>query len=315
MKCYILILALLTALPARAGAAASPVTLVIKDDVPKFERFYRDASRPGVGEAQRWRLWQKEYGLAAVPPTVEGMQLARKQLDAAWPYYKALVPQLPALRSRAIASAQMAVERIGEQLDPQGRPVTVKLVLYAGQFDGNAFSVPAMQGNPPTTLMPVETPDVRLLIAHELSHAVHFALAGVRNSFGAPVGETIFLEGLAMRTAAQVVPGLPERTYTEMPDDHGWLDRCYATKGAVLEGVQKYLDVSGPAAGSRFTFGNGTTGMRREAYCAGWVIFGVLLSHGHTLAQLATVPESQMTDVIRQGMKDALARAGRRTGN
>lgn len=306
MKHCILALALLMAWAFPAATPASTdgpaVKLQIQNDVPKFERFYRDASKPGVTEAQRWELWRKEYGIAAVPPTPEGDALARKQLDAVWPRYATLMPRLAALSAKAIADARSVTARIGNVLDPEGRPVTIALRLYVGQFDGNAFSMPAMQGRPPTTLMPVETSEMRLLLAHELSHDVNFSLAGVHNSFGAPLGELVFWEGLAMRSASRVVPGLPSKAYTELPEDHGWLDRCYANKTAVLEGISQYVDASGPSVGSRFTFGNGTTGMRREAYCAGWIIFGKLLAQGHSLSQLAAIPEKQMIGTVRKAI-------------
>jgi hypothetical protein len=306
MRIFAFILALIAAMPAAPAQQRSAVTLHVKNDVPKFERFYRDASKPGVTEAKRWALWQQEYGIAAVPPTPEGQKLARKQLDAAWPRYKALLPQLPALTSRAIASANVAVRRISQQLDPQATPATIVLLVYVGQFDNNAFSVPAMNGAPPETLMPVETPNIELLLAHELSHDVNFALAGVKNSFGAPLGETIFLEGLAMRSASRVFPGQPDSAYTEMPGDHGWLANCLRQKTAVLRGVSTYLHRSGPEIGARFTFGDGTTGMHREAYCAGWIIFGTLLEHGQTLAHLATIPEDRMIETVRRGIEASM---------
>jgi hypothetical protein len=303
MKLFLLALALCVALSPSANASPAAVTLRIKNDIPKFERFYRDASKPGVTEEQRWKLWQREYGIAAVPPTPQGEKLARAQLDAAWPRYGALVPRLPELTAQAAADARSAAQRIGGLLDPSARPVTIALVLYVGQFDDNAFSIPAMSGQPPTSLMPVEAIGVRLLLAHELSHDVNFALAHVRNSFGAPLGETVFLEGLAMRSASRVFPGLPDSAYTEMTGDRGWLARCYAKRDAVLHGMLPYLDASGASVATRFTFGNGTTGMHREAYCAGWILVGSLLAHGHTLAQLATIPESAMTGVVRNAIK------------
>lgn len=306
MKLLFLAVALCLVSPSVAYASPPAVTLRIKNDIPKFERFYREASKPGITEEQRWKLWQKDYGMAAVPPTPEGEKLARKQLDAAWPRYAALIPHLPQLTAQAVTAARIAAQRIGAQLDPNGKPVSIALVLYVGQFDNNAFSIPAMNGQPPTTLMPVESKNVRLLLAHELSHDVHFALANVRNSFGAPLGETIFLEGLAMRMASRVFPGLPDTAYTEMAGDRGWLARCYAKRDAVLEGILPHLDESGASVAMRFTFGNGTTGMRREAYCAAWIVFGSLISHGHTLAQLASVPEPAMAGIVRNAIKGQL---------
>lgn len=302
---FLLALAILFAVPQPLFAAPGHVTLEVKDYSGKFERFYRDASRPGTTEAQRWALWEKEYGIAAVPPTPAGEALARKQLDAVWPRYKALFPRLGKLRATAAAEAKIAALRIAGQLVPPGKSVTIGVVFCVGQFDDNAFSVPAMSGRPPETLMPIESRNMQLLLAHELSHDVNFALANVKNSFGAPLGETIFVEGLAMRSASRAFPGHADTAFTELPTDHGWLQKCLLEKNAVLLGARAHLNESGPAVATRFTFGTGTTGMHREAYCAAWIVFGTLLHRGLTLSQLAVVPEDRMVGLVREGIEDS----------
>lgn len=49
--------------------------ITIRNLVPSFLAFYRLAS--AAPPEQRWPLWQKHYGFAAVPPGEEGARLAQ----------------------------------------------------------------------------------------------------------------------------------------------------------------------------------------------------------------------------------------------
>lgn len=288
-----------------AGAAAAPDaahTLDIANRVTKFEKFYADAK--SLDEAARWALWKKEYGIAAVPPTPEGEALARQQLDAAWPRYAALMPRLPALEKKAEETARTLFAGVNALYATAGVPIHTRVVFFVGQFDGNEYTVPPMDGQPATVVMPVENPALSVQLAHEMSHSVHFQLADVKNSFGAPVGETIFLEGLAMHANKALVPGLPDTAYTELTNEPGWLARCTAHKTAVMKGILPYLDKSGPDVATKFTFGKGTTGMDRELYCAGWFAVGKMLAAGKTFPELARIPESKMIATVRTAMTD-----------
>ena len=176
-------------------------------------------------------------------PTATGWQ--RQLLDAAWDRYPALVPKLAALEQAAEDEGRASFDRINELLETGDAPIHSRLILYVGQFDNNAFTMPSMDGKPVTVLMPVENAILKIALAHELTHSVHIQLAHVQNSFGAPVGETMFLEGLAMRTSQAAVPGLPETAYTQIdPNDH-WLATCYAKQDAVLKDIVPDLDKSG----------------------------------------------------------------------
>ena len=277
--------------------------LVIDNRVDRFEAFYAHATLRPIDSASRFSLWQKEDGLAAVPPGAAGDAMARRLVDAAWNKYPALMPRLPTLNAEAERTARDLFARDNELLETGKDEIRARLVLYVGQFDDNAYTMPAMNDKPPTVLMPVESPILKLLLAHELTHAIHLQLAGIRNSFGAPVGETMFREGLAMHTAQRAVPGLPDAAYTEMPDEKGWFAGCSARKGAVLNGIRRDLDKSGSEIAMKYTFGRGNTGMSREAYCAAWFAVGKLLDRGDTLAGLARVPEDKMVATIRAAME------------
>jgi Predicted Zn-dependent protease (DUF2268) len=285
-----------------AKAGSHEHVLVIDNWVDRFEVFYAHATSGPMDSNSRFSLWQKEDGLAAVPPGAAGDAMARHLVDAAWDKYPALIPRLPTLNAEAERTARNLFTRNNELLETGTDKIRARLVLYVGQFDDNAYTMPAMNNKPPTVLMPVESPILRLLLAHELTHAIHLQLADIKNSFGAPVGETIFMEGLAMHTAQRAVPGLPDAAYTEMSDDKEWFARCSAHRDVVLKGIYGDLEKSGTDIAMKYTFGRGNTGMSREAYCAAWFAVGKLLNSGKTLAELARVPEGKMVATIRAAM-------------
>jgi Predicted Zn-dependent protease (DUF2268) len=272
----------------------------IDDRVPAFVRFYTHATAVPRDSTARWLLWRSEYGIAAVPPGPEGDAMARTLLESAWPRYPPLIVSLPLLESQAKSTAEDVFAKTNTLYATGAAPIRTKLVLYVGQFDNNAYTIPSMSGNPVTVMMPVEAEHVQLLLAHEIAHSISMQLAPIRNSFGGPVGETVFLEGLAMRTAQKTVPGLPDTAYTQMADDTDWLSRCLQSKRVVLAGIELDFDKADRASAVKYTFGAGNTGLRREAYCAGWILVGRLLETGWTLPELARIPEDKILTTIRQ---------------
>ena len=188
-------------------ALATPAhTLEIVDKVPAFEQFYKKATAHPLSPDARWDMWQKDYGIAAVPPGPDGQKMARKLLDGAWDKYPALLPALAVLNKTAHSFAKDDFEKVNALLKTQGTPIKTKLVLYVGQFDDNAYTVPLMGTRAATVVVPVENPDLRVTLAHELTHSVHMQLAHVKNSFGGPLGETVFLEGVAMHASKKLCP-------------------------------------------------------------------------------------------------------------
>jgi hypothetical protein len=277
-------------------------SLEIVDRVARFKAFYGEAAATPLDEGARWALWKKEYGIAAVPPGPDGDKMARQLLDSAWAKYPALMPKIPALQKEAEADAYEAFDKINVLFETKSTQIHSRLVLYVGQFDDNAYTAPPMDGHVATVMMPIETAQLRLALAHELTHSVNIQLAHVRNGFGAPIGETMFLEGLAMRSAQRVFPGSPETAYTEMAGDKGWLAECYRRQDAVLAGILPDLDKSGSQIAMKYTFGQGNNSMHREAYCAAWIAMGKLLNARRTFPELARIPESRMAGTIKDAM-------------
>jgi len=284
--------------------------LRVENFAPKFLRFYTGAVSPSITEAQRWELWRKEYGIAAVPPTPEGRALARRQLDKVWDRYGKLLPAVAGREKSAERDANEMLPRVKALLGARGLSTPVNLVLFVGQFDGNEFTVPPRHpGDAPTVVMPIETHDIRYALTQELVHAVQIDIGGLRNGFNAPLGETVLTVGLAMRGTERILPGAPKSLYTWRRAP--WLTRCIRKSGAILRGILPYISKADPDTTTRFTYGTGTTGLESEAYCAGWILVGNLLEHGYTFPQLAKIPEADMTAVVDTNLSGMLGRAGR----
>src|SRR5439155_25554384 len=79
--------------PANATAPSSGGVTVV-DLTPRFLAFYDSATAQHAEADQRWALWKRLYGVAAVLPTPFGQELARRLLDSAWARYPAALPTI-----------------------------------------------------------------------------------------------------------------------------------------------------------------------------------------------------------------------------
>lgn len=296
-----LAMGLLLLAPMLHAAGRGGGELHVQDLTPKFLAFYAAASAPPVTEAQRWALWRKDYGIAAVPPTPQGLALARKQLDAVWARYGKLLPTIGHREHAAERDATEMLPRVKALLGASGQKTPVGLVLFVGQFDGNEFTVPPRApGDGPTVVMPIETPNIRYALTQELIHAVQIDVDGLRNGFNAPLGETVLTVGLAMRGTERILPGASISLYTWRSAQ--WLRRCRKDSGPILRGIRPFLTKADPDTTTRFTYGTGSTGLQSEAYCAGWILVGDLLDEGYTLPALAKMPESEMPGFVSSAL-------------
>jgi hypothetical protein len=154
---------------ADASAALPPLNLTIKDLTPKFLTFYNEATKDKASPDKRWDLWKKDYDFAAVPPTPEGEEIAKKLLNDAWPRYPAVLDRIREGVAGLTPDPHAATRSIAELLRPE-TPVNVTLLEYVGGFEENAFT--AAQGGKIMTAIPIEgDPNRRvLLMTHELTH-------------------------------------------------------------------------------------------------------------------------------------------------
>lgn len=292
-----------------ARAETPKVTLHVENIVPRFMKFYRTAKSGHLDPAQRWTLWQKDDGIAAVPPTPLGKHLAHKRLNKAWSKYQASITQYPGNAVRDEALARTILPEVARLLKAGRHPITVDLVLFVGEYSGNAFTVPGSHGHPATIYVPVEMPArwTRITLAHEFTHAVHAEIDDLKHMYVEPLGETVLKEGLAMHSSRHIVPGNPARAYTPaMSYGASWQKTCIRNQRTIFEGMLPYLGKSNMKVTEKFTFGKGTTGLHDEVYCAGWIIVGKLLHDGYTYASLARIPESRMPSFVAQAIRRTL---------
>ncbi|TFE01527.1 DUF2268 domain-containing putative Zn-dependent protease [Jeotgalibacillus salarius] len=266
--------------------------------VPKFLRFYEEASKTGIDADVRWRLWQEHYNFAAVPPGEEGQKMARELLDQAFSKYAEHVQDLKDWNPET-SKLERTLKAIKEIMGYH-QPVNLTVIYFVGGFEKNPFVAPYGEGV--AVCLPVEGGESDIFLAHELTHIVHAQTAGLTPSWERTIGSTVMQEGLATRISEYYVPGEPEGKYIEHQD--GWLEACRERHSDILNGIIPFLDDQSADTVSRFIFGTGTTGLRREAYYAGWDIVGKLLEHGVTFEELAHIAEEKIPVYIKCVISD-----------
>ena len=282
------------------SADAQQIELQINDLTPKFEAFYAQASKPDVTEAQRWDLWNKMYGFAAVPPTPKGEQMARSMLDQAWPRFAAAMPVIREGANAIQPPPRQSLKDVARLLGADV-PIRARLVVAVGDFEGNAFTSPGKDGVP-TVSVEVEDPNAGTLALHEFTHVVEAEQAGLSLEWKRSIAHTIFAEGLAMRTVQALRPGKPDASYVGEMSPH-WFARCTSARQKILADLEPHLASSDPDLVMKYTMGNGGLGLEREAYYAGWLVIGDLLQHGWSFPRLARVPDAQMPAIVRDSIQ------------
>ncbi len=297
------VLALLIRTDATA-ADESPITLEVRDITPKFLEFYEAAQKENAPPDRRWELWKQMYDFAAVPPTDEGNKIAREMLDKAWPRYASALDVIRGGAARLTPDPHQAVRSIAELLNAD-KPATVRLRVYVGAFDNNAFTM--AQGGKITTSIPIEMePEPRALImTHELAHAVHIAMGTFSGGWIRSVGATVGSEGLALHVGRKLFPAETDERIVE--HTAGWLKGANEKRREILQGILPALESDKSEDVMRFTMGNGTTGREREAYYVGWLVVGEWLRSGMTLADVARIPENKMPQRVRRTIEQLLA--------
>jgi hypothetical protein len=269
--------------------------VTVTDLSPRFLAFYDSARAPKLDASERWMMWKRLYGFAAVPPTPFGDSLARRLLDSAWTRYPAALPQIRKGVASFGVDPDVQLQRVISLLGC-GQTTRVRLVAFVGGFEDNAFAYSTK--GVPTVAIPIEAGDPLGSMIPEFTHAVHRSsgCADFKSGYGQSLGELVVSEGVAMRVVQALVPGRPEYTYVAHTQE--WLDTALTRRNAILNGIRDHAADVGADAVQRFTFGEGTTGLSREAYYAGWEIVGQLLQSGMSFHDIATTPPVRFPALI-----------------
>ena len=282
-----------------AASRAPELSLQVVDLTPRFLLFYEAASKPGVDENERWRLWHDMYGFAAVPPTPEGQKMARSLLDDAWPRFASALGLIKKGAAAIHPAPLETLQQVASLLNASV-PVRARLTVAVGDFEGNAFTAPGKDGIP-TVSVEVEDPDAGLKLAHEFTHVVEAEQAGLSLEWKRSIAHTIFVEGLAMRAVQALRPGKSDSQYVGETSPN-WFARCILVRHEILKDVRPHLASSESDAVMRYTMGKGGAGLEREAYFAGWLVIGDLIRSGWTFPKLARVTDAQMVGLVDASM-------------
>ncbi len=292
-----------------AAGPAPQNTIAIKDITPKFLTFYRAASAAPMSPDERFALWKKDDGFAAVPPTPDGDKIARRLLDAAWPKYPAVTGRIEEGAAGLQPSPRETLDKVASLLKPD-RPIHLTLIVYVGAFEGNAFTMG--RNGEPTVAVPVEQTAAERgpVMTHEFVHAVQIGMGTMSGGWVRSIGETVLAEGLAMRATQHLYPDLPTASFVEMPSEPGWLARADRERTRILGDVRSVVASSNSDDVFRFTMGTGPAGFDREAYYAGWTVVGYWLAHGMSYADIARIPEADAPARVGAALDALIAEQG-----
>lgn len=268
--------------------------LEIIDLVPNFIKFFTLANRENVNEAERWYLWKEHYNFAALPPGFD--EQARDQLNKVWSLYKSNIEQIRSWKHNPI-QLKGYLSKIQKLLGCE-EDIQFIIVFFIGAFDNNAFVTPYDQDKSALCL-PIENKLSDITIVHELTHIVHAKTAFLEMKWERPLAELIQQEGLALHASKYLVPGENDEAYIEMREDQGWLRSCHEHRTEIISGIKPYLFDSEANTLNRFTFGEGSAGLRREAYYAGWELVASALRRGVSFKELASINANSIPDFVK----------------
>lgn len=269
--------------------------LEIIDLVPNFIKFFDLANHDNITEKERWYLWKEHYNFAALPPGF-GEQ-ARNQLNKVWSLYKSNIEQIRSWKPNQIQFKEY-LSKIQKLLGYEEN-VQLIIVFFIGAFDNNAFVAPYNQDKSALCL-PIENKLSDITLVHELTHIVHAKTASINLNWKRPLAELILEEGLALHMSKYLVPGENDEAYIETREEQGWLNSCHEHRTEIISGIKPYLFDSESNTLNRFTFGEGSTGHRREAYYAGWELIDSVLRKGISFEELASISADNIPYFVKE---------------
>lgn len=292
---------------ARSEVSDGGFRMEMVDLTPRFMAFHK--ATEGVADpVARFALWQEHYGFAAVPPGPLGEQMAREMLEEAWPQYGAHIEKIGRGAATFGSEPMETLKAVAGLLDVS-EPIDLRFVAYVGAFDDNAF-VAGIDGRPIVNF-PVEmAPERRrLVLPHEMTHAVHMKLAKASGGWERTIAATLLQEGLAMHVARELSPGEAVTAYVEHRP--GWWAEAEARRSEILRGILPALGEKDGETVFRFTMGNGPAGIEREAYAAGWFVVDYMRAGGMSLTEIARISEADMSAAIGEVIGKMVADASK----
>src|SRR5699024_10511600 len=170
-------------------------------------------------------------------------------------------------------------------------------------FEGNFLTAPYDRDRA-ALCVPIESEVNDIILYHELTHILHQRTAGLSLNWERPLANLIRQEGLGTRIRQQLNPGKDEESYEAITP--GWLKSCEMKKEEIIGGIMPYFKDARSETLMKFTLGEGTTGLEREAYYVGWLIVRSLLDAGVSFEEMAKIPGDQLAQYIFDACRDRI---------
>ncbi|QDQ28080.1 hypothetical protein FNU76_17970 [Chitinimonas arctica] len=309
-----------SAKPAKQGKPAAPakraapvIDIKVRDVSPRFVEFYEAANKPlpvppatpatpaeGSQAAapatpalpvesesdRRWRMFKQSYNFTSQPDEAA----TRKALEAAWPRYAAVLPQIQEGFDGISASTSAINTKIGDQLQLE-QAMSLRFITYVGTFDGRVWST--VDGERLNINLPLEVsaevrnlPLSRILARAMLERSAAWGTQP-RNLVEFAVGE-----GVLAHAAQSAVPGLSPEAYLDLTPEQ--FAKARDNKKADLKMMVDKLEDGSPATMAAYS------GEKlAQARYAGWMLVESFLKD-----------KSRLADMIRQ-RPDVLVKASR----
>ncbi len=228
----------------------------IRDLTQSFFTFWRAAQ--DKEQAEQLRLWQEIYESenrdvlqVYFSPPHWGQ---RENLPEALKRYEEDNEGILKTAEKMEKLVSKIVSKVLTAFDTREDEVEIDVVIFVGTYGADGFCFPVEERW--TTFFALEVLSrygdaIAALVAHELSHGIHFELG--RKTHSMSVGDAIrdpsiffqvvpllFIEGLGVSASKQVIPGLEERVYLLYTSEQ-W-DWCQENRGKIISLVLEHLE-------------------------------------------------------------------------
>lgn len=284
--------------------------MIIQDVTPDFFAFWQEArTAPADAQARLWRdryeephrllfdLSERRLGTPEVLPAA----LARFDADVS--RMQEMLPEVRWLAGQIVPAltSHFALETLN-----------LPWILAVGMYWSDGW-VMEWDGVP-TAVLAIEmlesAQQAHLLMVHEAAHVAHDAALGTAWDGLQTLADGLFLEGLAVFSAAQLLPGHDEATYLwagraqthrgEPVSD--WLERCEAALPALVAELRSSLTITDATQISRYFYGETDSPWpARIGYFVGYRFLQQLATE-YSLADLARWPSARIAQEIAQLM-------------
>ncbi|MBV8659663.1 MAG: hypothetical protein JO142_17720 [Burkholderiales bacterium] len=209
---------------------------------------------------RRWRFFKQAYGFSAQPDDAA----TRVALEAAWPRYEAVMPQIRAGYDSIAPEWSSITTGVVSRLALAGsKPFEFRVVSYVGTFEGKVWT--AQEGDLLNVYLPLEvSPDARMLPLARIIARLALQREAAWGAQPRNLTELAINEGIYAHVLKDVVPGKTTAEYLDMTPEQ--FTKVSASAKTDLKAMQPKLRDGSPATLAQYS-----AQMDQVRY-AGWLL-------------------------------------------